>query len=456
MGTPTGTVVFMDGTTALSTALTLSSGKATFATTSLAVGPHSITAVYSGDSNFGGGTSTAVTQNVGSATLTVNSLADTTTAGSALTLREAVEIVDGTLGRALTSQEQAQITGVLGNNDTIQFNLPTGPQTITLTGAPLDITQPVSIVGPGASNLTISGNNLIRDFIIGTDYQQDLSLDVSISGLTISGGSALASGEAYGGGLLNFGTLQVSNTTFSGNTAGDSGGGAIYNDGTLTLTNCTFTSNTVTDGGQGGGIQNAGSGTLSVTNGMFTSNTAADDASGAGIGNSGVATVSGSTFSNNTAASDGGGIYNSEEGTLTVLDSSFTNNTCSSDGAGIDQDGTATISDSTFSGNMCGSEGGAMDNKGTLIDMINCTLYGNTAQSDGGGLKTSGAAMIVNCTITANRVISTSGILGGGIADQTVAAKMFNTIVAGNFVERLPARRQMTSAGPWIPAAQIT
>ena len=62
-GTPTGTVAFMDGSTTLGTG-TLSGGKATFSTSSLAIGSHSITAVYGGDGNFSGSTSNTVTQTV--------------------------------------------------------------------------------------------------------------------------------------------------------------------------------------------------------------------------------------------------------------------------------------------------------------------------------------------------------------------------------------------------------
>jgi hypothetical protein len=50
-GTPTGTVAFKDGTATLGSG-TLSSGKATFKTTALAVGAHSITAVYAGSSRM--------------------------------------------------------------------------------------------------------------------------------------------------------------------------------------------------------------------------------------------------------------------------------------------------------------------------------------------------------------------------------------------------------------------
>ena len=64
-GTPTGTVEFLNNGTQLATA-TLSGGVATF-TTVLPITPNSVTAVYSGDNNFGSSTSTAVTINGGTA-----------------------------------------------------------------------------------------------------------------------------------------------------------------------------------------------------------------------------------------------------------------------------------------------------------------------------------------------------------------------------------------------------
>ena len=58
-GTPTGTVKFKDGTTILGAAVTLNNyGVANFQTSNLAVGSHSITAVYGSDSNFTTTTST--------------------------------------------------------------------------------------------------------------------------------------------------------------------------------------------------------------------------------------------------------------------------------------------------------------------------------------------------------------------------------------------------------------
>ena len=61
-GTPTGTVTFFDGATSLGTGVVNGSGVATFTTSGLAVGFHSITAQYAGDTNFGSSTSAAYTQ----------------------------------------------------------------------------------------------------------------------------------------------------------------------------------------------------------------------------------------------------------------------------------------------------------------------------------------------------------------------------------------------------------
>ena len=70
-GSPTGTVTFKDGATVLATH-SLNSGKATFATTTLGVGSHSITATYNGATYFKTSTAslTEVVENSSTTTLT--------------------------------------------------------------------------------------------------------------------------------------------------------------------------------------------------------------------------------------------------------------------------------------------------------------------------------------------------------------------------------------------------
>ena len=64
--TPTGTVTFKEGSTSLGSGALNGSGAATFVISTLPVAgpPHAITAVYGGDGNFGGSTSSAVAQTV--------------------------------------------------------------------------------------------------------------------------------------------------------------------------------------------------------------------------------------------------------------------------------------------------------------------------------------------------------------------------------------------------------
>jgi tetratricopeptide (TPR) repeat protein len=68
-GTPTGEVTFKNGAETLGT-VSLSHGNATYTTTKLAVGTHSITAVYSGSSSFSPSTSNALSQMVNPASTT--------------------------------------------------------------------------------------------------------------------------------------------------------------------------------------------------------------------------------------------------------------------------------------------------------------------------------------------------------------------------------------------------
>jgi len=70
-GTPTGTVYFMDGTNTLGSTV-LVSGVASYSATALAVGSHSITARYSGDSNF-------IALNSSAQTVTINLITPTVT-----------------------------------------------------------------------------------------------------------------------------------------------------------------------------------------------------------------------------------------------------------------------------------------------------------------------------------------------------------------------------------------
>jgi hypothetical protein len=152
--------------------------------------------------------------------------------------------------------------------DTIVFAPSLDGQTITLTSGELDITTGLTIQGPGAGQLTISGGHNSRVFAV------NASAPVVLSGLTISNGTAFPSNAAVpywgdGGGILNLSTLTLSGCVVSGNSAAGAApsyGGGIYNAGTLTLSGCTVANNyAIADiaPADGGGIYNAGRLTVS-------------------------------------------------------------------------------------------------------------------------------------------------------------------------------------------------
>ncbi|HLJ94968.1 MAG TPA: Ig-like domain repeat protein [Gemmataceae bacterium] len=91
-GTPTGMVTFMDGTTTLGTGTLNASGVATFTSSGLSVGSHTITAMYGGDSTFSSSTSTGLTQMVNPArtTTVVTSSLNPSTSGQAITFTATV------------------------------------------------------------------------------------------------------------------------------------------------------------------------------------------------------------------------------------------------------------------------------------------------------------------------------------------------------------------------------
>ncbi len=91
-GTPTGTVTFKDGSTTLGTGTLDGSGQATYSTSLLLPGDHTITAVYGGDSNFGSSTSSPLTQtvNVASSTTAVASSVNPSAFGQSVTFTATV------------------------------------------------------------------------------------------------------------------------------------------------------------------------------------------------------------------------------------------------------------------------------------------------------------------------------------------------------------------------------
>ena len=170
-------------------------------------------------------------------------------------------------------------------------------RTILLTSGDLVISKSISINGPGADKLTISGSNSSRIFRVTAGNA------VTISGITIRDGKVPASSVNGGGGiLLTGGNLNVSQCVLTNNDASQAqnaeGGGIDNEGGTVAIYQTSIVNNTAAD--DGGGVAHF-SGTMSIVNSTIANNTAGDAGSGGGVYSYFPLTVTNSTIYGNTA-----------------------------------------------------------------------------------------------------------------------------------------------------------
>lgn len=270
--------------------------------------------------------------------------------------------------------------------------------------------------------------------------------------VNIGSGSSFTNNSAIqGGAIYNKGTMNIADTTFSGNKATGSGyGGAIFNgQGILTVNNSTFSGNNAT--WDGGAISSSTSylkdssgkalsladtraywqkvngfdaaNKLIINNSTFDLNTV-DSFSGGALGIYSDATITGSEFTNNNAGGndpsttvDGGGaIYVGGWGRVNIDGSTFTGNSSNIGGAiatthaGLAGDEYVTVQNSTFTGNTATEKGGAIANGFSTFNIENSTFTDNSSNGTGGAIQN-----LANRTINLSGTNTFSGNTAGGV-----------------------------------------
>ena len=353
----------------------------------------------------------------------------------------------------LSLREALQLANAVPGESIIQFApalTASGPATILLTRGELRTVDSVKIQGPGRDLLTIdaSGNDPTPDVHDSTGSRvfnvdvPDSTMEVSLFGLTLTGGDT-----DYGGGVLSNGKLTIAASTISGNHASEIGGGVVGVYGSLHIEISTISDNEtmgtgggvavaysdleiidsiVSDNvaGNGGGIH-AFESNVVIHGSVINENTATDSiGQGGGIFHHGAElTVVKSKISGNTAAS-GGGVYSNNS--VTILQTAITSNHARR-GGGIYSFGHLTLRGSTLSGNSAGFEGGAINARGEVA-IHNSTISGNSGNS-GGGMwldLSEGSATVEHSTVFQNA--------GGGVAAPFGSVLLDHTIVAGNYI----------------------
>ena len=339
--------------------------------------------------------------------------------------------------------------------DTIDFAPALDGQAITLTSGALVIPHALTISGPGAGSLTVSGNNASPVFAV----QASSGGDVTISGLTVTAGSYTGGVGGAGINAASAGSLTLSGMTITGNHAtitptlrGYGGGGVAAEGFPLTVTNSTITNNTVSvsgaccdSAGGGAGILSNG-GTTVVTGSMVSGNTVTQTGSTSGAGG--------------PASNGGAGIY-SNGGDLTVTNTTVDNNSANIDqgrrgdgGSGIYSNGGTTIlTDTTVDANTLtlgnsvegGDGGGGVYSDGGATTISSSTIDGNSATvTDSGGfdggmglLSEGGSLTITDSTIAQNAgTVNSSGdgSGGGAVLDEGVNTAYLNSTLSDNSI----------------------
>lgn len=305
--------------------------------------------------------------------------------------------------------------------DTITFTGAGASGTILLTSGEIAITDSLTVTGPGADALTISGNKASRIFNIADDNDPDQMISVTLDGLTFADGSSDSGGAIL---VRDDENLTVQNSTFTGNTASDTGG-AIFAEQDLAVVrilNSTFAGNSAD--GSGGAITVDG-GNLDIQHSQFTSNTS-DYGGVLFAAHTQTVLINTTNFSENTAAANGGAIIlDGVDGPILIQNSTITGNTASGgDGGGLYVAGlydgiTLTIANSTISGNTAGSDGGGVQiyHLDGTVRIVDSKINGNTAGGDGGGIMIDGSSPaadvnILNSDVSKN---TANGDDGGGI-----------------------------------------
>lgn len=377
-----------------------------------------------GTAGIAGGAALLAAPAAGAATLTVNTNADLPTDNSCTpdpggcSLRDAIAVANANPGH-----DMVMLSGLSGE--------------ITLTEGDLDVdgTQPLDVVGPDASTLTISGDRNGNDqhdytyqprggpLVVGDSRIFDVDgtgtgaeLDeFSVTGLTLADG--VANGVSGGDPVLESGgairavdaQVKVTDSVITDNLASQHGGG-IAVDGGLEMSGTELSDNrafyhggAIWGGGNGAGIWGA---TLAISDSTITGNEAGGD----------ISDLVGQTAAGHAYGGKGGGLY--LKGQLDLQSVEISGNSAlrvDYDGRGIgnaggavlrgDGAGTSEATDLTVSNNEAYRKtGGVLIYRATVSDS---TISGNTAANAGGAYIAGGA--LVRSTVSGNELLDPPG-----------------------------------------------
>ena len=295
--------------------------------------------------------------------------------------------------------------------------------------------------------LTIKGNN--SSAALNADSKSgilDAHNTLTLQNITLKNGKWLSNHSGGAGVYVNSGgTLIMKGSSIIENCSADNSGGGVYVSGgtfemhdTSKITGCSANK-------EGGGVYVQQGGTFKMHNSSAIISCSANKG-GAIFVNGATVNITNCTLKGNEAVSDGGAIYAQKEGSTasTVTISGGTIGGTGTDeknkvtgkwhfGGGIfvDNDCTLTLDSVRIIGNEAWRAGGVRANRST-VKMTNCTIKNNKTTGDddsGGGVYTfMGKLTMTGCTITGNEAATN----GGGLNVEGTATNITNCTFTGN------------------------
>lgn len=341
--------------------------------------------------------------------------------------------------------------------DTITFRLRRGASIALST--PIAISRNLTITGPGAKDLAVTGSGRTQIFTVGA------RVSVTIADISLEKGRA-----SLGGAVSNSGSLTLQGDVFSSNTAVSKAARAVSREishfdprpnghGSPARKHPALrpalTSDTARLGG-GGAVYNAPHATLEISTTAFSRNKAA---LGGAIYNEGKLVATSSTFSGNVAGSASvaygtGGAIAQDVGTTNLVGDTFSSNDAVGASGGLGGAiyagaGELTIAQTSFTGNDAGGTGfgygGAIYDdqhvSGSKNTFKNNVAYGtaNAGYAYGGAIYAGAGVTMTGTTFTSNTArggsASIFGYAYGGAIDSELAGSFASTTFTGNNAE---------------------
>ena len=333
-----------------------------------------------------------------------------TLAGGAITNFATINTINATFTNNSTTDENS-FGGAIFNSGKIGAinGIFDGNTSTSAGGAITNVGEISSISGKFTNNQAkIAGGAIVT----GDVRNKTLTLNANLKEIknSIFENNKATDKSGGGGAIMNnqfTNTLTINSSSFNSNSAND--GGAIFNTGSLAVSNSTFTNNTAQR--TGGAIANVSdteqkvNANLTVQNSNFYNNQS--DMAGGAIYTDSTLTVKKSNFYNNrtnkTVSAEnskgneessglGGGAISSVMGDLNIEEASFTNNETNGNGGAIySLIGNQNIKNSDFTGNKAEQDGGAIyalsfDNSKETTTITDSNFINNTAVKNGGAI----------------------------------------------------------------------